>query len=129
MKTMLTKVETSNQEFAPTAQLKLTETIGNFIKGTLKKKLKDRTYPDKTNYFITVSDLEGNTIVWDKVIKEEKPLDVKVGDDVFLKGFTALSRALADVAEGTYIEITYIGKATAAKGRKAAYLVDVSVDK
>lgn len=126
---MLTTVNTSNTAFPPTAQLKLTDKVGNFIKGTLKKKVKDSAYPDKTNYFITVSDLEGNTVVWDKENKVERELGVNVGEDVFLKGFTVLSKALADVAEGTYIEVTYTGKGIAAKGRRAPYLVDVSVDR
>lgn len=126
---MLQKVNTSNTAFSPTAQLKLTDKVGNFIKGTLKKKVKDGTYPDKTNYFITVSDLEGNTVIWDKENKVEREFGVEVGGDVFLKGFTTLSKALADVVEGTYIEVTYTGKGTAARGRRAPYLVDVSVDR
>ena len=126
---MLTKVETGNKLFPPTAQLKLTETEGNYIKGVLKKKVKDSTYPNKTNYFITVRDLEGTTVLWDKEAKTERHCDVSVDDDVFVKGFTTLERALVDVVEGTYIEVTYTGKSTPAKGRKPAYLVDVSVDR
>ena len=126
---MLQKINTSNTVFAPTATLLLTESIGNFVKGVLKKKMDDKTYPNKQNYFITVQDLEGSTVIWNRDAKEEVKFDVKVGDDVFVKGFTVLSKALREVAEGTYIEITYLGKGKAKKGQKAPHLVDVSVDR
>jgi hypothetical protein len=124
----MTKINTGGKDFAPTPQLKLTEKKGNFIKGVLKKKIQDSTYPDKLNFFITVKDLEGETVIWDKEARVERPLDATVGGDVFVKGFTQLSKALAQVAEGTYIEVVYTGKGTAQKGRRAPYLVDVSVE-
>jgi len=126
---MLQKVNTSNTTFAPTAKLLLTQKEGNFVKGTLKKKLDDKDYPGKQNYFITVQDLEGSTVIWNKDTQTEVNLDVKVGDDVYVRGFTTLSKALADVAEGTYVEIEYTGKGRAKKGQRAAYLVNVSVDR
>lgn len=125
---MMTKVNTGQKEFAPTPQLKLTEEEGNFIKGILKKKLKDGTYANKFNYFITVKDLKGTTIVWDKETKTELPLDAIIGGDVFVRGFTQLQKGLAGVAEGQYVEITYTGKGVAKKGQKAPFLVDVRVE-
>lgn len=125
---MLTKVNTGGKEFAPTPRLMLTEKPGNYIKGVLKRKIKDSTYPDKLNFFITVKDLEGSTVVWDREAKVEKPLDATVGGDVFVKGFTQLQKALQDIPEGTYVEVIYTGKGAAKKGQRAPYLVDVQVE-
>lgn len=126
---MIVKVNTNKKEFPPTPQLLLTEKEGNFINGVLKRKLKDSTYPKKENYFITVTDLEGATIIWDKETKSERPQNANVGEDVFVRGFTTLKDALVGVPEGTYVEIKYVGKGEAKKGQKPPFLVEVGVER
>lgn len=124
---MMVKKERS-VEFPPTASLKLTEKEGNYIKGTLKKVIQSKMYPNKKTFLVTVSDLEGTTVLWDKEYKKEVDTNVAVGDDVFIQGTTVLQQLLSDVAEGTNIEVKYIGKGVAKRGQKAPYLFDVSVE-
>lgn len=126
---MLVKKESKGTtEFPPTANLKLTEKEGNYIKGILKKVIQSKTYPNKKSYLIQVADLEGTTTLWDKERKKEVDLNVNIGDNVFIQGTTVLQSLLSDVAEGTYIEVAYTGKGVAKRGQKAPYLFDVSVE-
>lgn len=125
---MIKKEVKRDAEFPPTANLKLTEKEGNYIKGVLKKVIQDKTYPKKKIYLVTVNDLEGNTVLWDKKHAKEIDTNVNVGDNVFIQGTTVLQSLLADVVEGTVIEVIYTGKGVAKRGQKPPYLFDVSVE-
>lgn len=125
---MMVKRETKGTEFPPTATLKLTEKEGNYIKGTLKKVIQSKMYPNKKSFLIKVDDLEGTTMLWDKEHAKEIEANVNVGDNVFIQGTTVLQNLLSDVAEGTAIEVTYTGKGVAKRGQKPPYLFDVSVE-
>lgn len=125
---MMVKKEVKGTEFPPTATLKLTEKEGNYIKGTLQRAIQSKTYPNKKSYLIKVNDLEGNTVLWDKEHKKEVDTNVNVGDNVFIQGTTVLQQLLSDVADGTAIEVTYIGTGKAKRGQRPPYLFDVSVE-
>ena len=75
---------------------------------------------------IKVENLEGKTVIWNKETKSEEELDVRVGDSVFLKGTTYLDLQLKQVADGSDITVTYVGKGQAKKGQKAPFKYDVA---
>ncbi len=84
-------------------------------------------YAGQFTYIVQVEDLEGQTTVFDKSTQTANDVDVVVGDDVFVKGTTRLNLMLKQVQDGQYVEITYLGKGKAGKGRQAPHLFDVSV--
>lgn len=122
----MSKKIVANTDLKPSPTAKLTEREGTRIIGTLKKKLQSTLFEGKMSYLITAEDTDARTVLWDKEQKAEVEVDIEQGDAVFVQGTTALDRQLAQVAEGSRVEIIYTGKGTASKrGRKPPYLFDV----
>lgn len=118
------KVETQSS-FAPTPTVYLTENVGSKLTGRLHKRVESQTYPGKLSYLVAVTDTDAPIRLYDKDTKKNNDVDIEAGALVWLKGTTVLSSALEKIEDGSGIEIVYLGKGTAKKGRQAPYLFDV----
>ena len=120
-----TKVETGNDELKRSPSLVLNRNIGDKVIGVVEGRFENKTFPGKYSTLLSVQETTGSTVLWDKETKTEKEVDIDQGDKVFLAESTVLAKALSTMAKGDKVEIIYLGKGKAKKGRKAPFLYDV----
>ncbi len=111
----------------PSPDINLTEKEGAKLIGTLVSRHASTLFEGKFSYLIAVEDVTVPARLYNKETKERIEVGLAPGDKVFLKSSTMLDKMLAQVNDGEKVEITYLGKGKAKKGRRAPYLYDVNV--
>lgn len=119
-----TKVETKG-ELKPSPNLVLNTNVGNSVIGIIQGRVESKTFPGNFSTILSVLETNGNTTLYDKETKTNREVDIEQGDNVFLAENTVLKKALSTFVKGEKVEIVYLGKGKAKKGRKAPYLYDV----
>ena len=117
------KIETQDREPTPSVMLRSKE--GSKVVGRLHKKIESSTFPGNYSYLISVEETDAPIQLFDKDTESMQDVDIAVGDLAWIKGCVVINKALAQVEEGTRVEIVYTGKGEAKKGRSAPFLFDV----
>ena len=105
----------------------LTEKEGNYVVGTLKKKIPSALYKGKFSYLIAAEDTNARTTIWDKEKKAAVEVDINEGDTVFLKDSTILHDLMEQVEVGERIKVEFTGLGEKKPGQKAPFFFDVEV--
>lgn len=119
-----TKVNTQ-KDYPPAPSVILTGKVGNKVLGILRKKVESSAYPGNYSYLIEAKETNAPTLLYDKDTEKSQDVAIDMGDSVWLKGTSVLNEAFKQIPDDAMVEVIYLGKGKAKKGRKPPFLFDV----
>ena len=117
--------ETVERKKSP--NLDLRGKVGMYVIGEFIARYESKQFPGKYSSLIKVEDTDGDTTLYNAEQKENVSVDIDAGDSVFLSETTFLATFLSKRASKERIKITYTGKGTAKKGKKAPFMYQMEV--